>query len=159
MTLKAREFKGREKEGKRKASPECGFASRDRYSAVSRSGSRYMLATHRHSGADIRARNASRKFIRSRLPSPASPAAFAAEEELAASSSSRLTFLPFSLLCFAVSPVTPRGTSTGGEGRDEKNRWLVQWARAPHRRGKGKKFPRFSGEAHTRAYNRCAIEI
>ena len=59
MTLKARPLK----EGKKKASPKCGFASYDRYAPLSRSGSRYILATHRYSG--IHARNASRKFIRS----------------------------------------------------------------------------------------------
>lgn len=49
------------KEGKRKACPKCGFASYDRYAPLSRSGSRYILATHRYSG--IHAQNASRKFI------------------------------------------------------------------------------------------------
>lgn len=51
------------KEGKRKASPKCGFASYDRYATVSRSGSRYTLATHHRSAGYTQ--NASRKFIRS----------------------------------------------------------------------------------------------
>lgn len=60
------------KEGKRKASPKCGFASYDRYASVSRSGSRYTLATHHRSGYT---QNATRKFIRSqpRRATPLSP--------------------------------------------------------------------------------------
>jgi len=56
------------KEGKRKASPKCGFASYDRYALVSRSGSQYTLATHHHSGYT---QNETRKFIRSQPVSDA----------------------------------------------------------------------------------------
>jgi len=46
------------KEGKRKASPKCGFASYDRYATVSRSGSRYTLATRRRTRDTLKTRPA-----------------------------------------------------------------------------------------------------
>lgn len=60
------------KEGKRKASPKCGFASYDRYAAVSRSGSRYTLATHHRSECT---QNVFCKFIRSQPLSVVAPTA------------------------------------------------------------------------------------
>jgi len=79
------------KEGKRKASPKYGFASYDRYALVSRSGSRYTLATHHRSGYT---QNATRKFIRSQ------PLSDAAADVVAPTAGKKETHPAFLLILF-----------------------------------------------------------
>lgn len=93
------------KEGKRKASPKCGFASYDRYALVSRSGSRYTLATHHRSGYT---QNATRKFIRSQ------PLSDAAAEPLSGETRPVLLLIPFS-------PGPPRLRESEPRERCERN--------------------------------------
>lgn len=109
------------KEGKRKARPKCGFASYDRYAPLSRSGSRYILATHRYSG--IHAQNASRKFIWNQ-PSGAFP--LFSHRECPSRPMVSLSSFPFPspllffpLFCFTNSDVY-RGKSRGRTGLNQR---------------------------------------
>jgi len=107
------------KEGKRKASPKCGFASYDRYATVSRSGSRYTLATRRCTG---HTQNASRKFIRSQPP-PLSPSPSPAKRK------TRSIFFP---ALFTSGSVGTRESRRGARNRGRTRAEIISIERFSH---------------------------